>query len=366
MRIAVNLRTFVKGSIGGAEYHLRRVVAGMRRHELVIFAPPAQWPAIVEFAPDAALLDGGPDGAPAILQAHAAAPFQLLFCPLLVLEPLHAPMPAAVVMPDILHEFFPWFFRPGLLAWRRANYLPSARRAETIITCSEYSKATIVERFDVPASRVFAIHHAADPELAFPPSEETRRAFAALSLPRDYLYYPANYWPHKNHEGALQTLLAAMGEGLRDLHLVFTGAPGKDRRRVEDEVARLGLGARVRFLDYQPRPVVAEIYRHARALLFLSLFEGFGLPVVEAMSLGVPVIAGRCGAVEEVAAGAAILVDPRNAREAASAVGAVLSSDTLRGDLVMRGLKRAAEFSWDRSVARTVAVLEAAASGALP
>ncbi|MBI5085916.1 MAG: glycosyltransferase, partial [Acidobacteria bacterium] len=349
MRIAINLRQFYKGRIGGQEHYLHNVVRRLDAagHALTIFAQSSEFDNVREFAPHAELFEPGPDGGSAMLAHIRDKGADLLFCPLLVLEPLDPPIPSAVMIPDIQHEFYPEYFDKPVLAWRRRNYLPSAINASVVLTPSEFSRRTIVERYAVPPEKITACPHDVDDEFHAPPDPRAVEEFRALRLPEKYLYFPANYWPHKNHSNLLRALKLVRQRSHADLHLVCTGAAGPDRDRVLAEIRSLGLERAVRVLDYQPRRVVAELYRHAQALVFATQFEGLGQPVLEAMNLGTPVITSRGGACEEIAAGAALLVDERLPEGIAEGIVDLLKDPDLRRSLIERGLARAARFSWD-------------------
>ncbi|MBI5281416.1 MAG: glycosyltransferase [Candidatus Solibacter usitatus] len=327
-------------------------------HTLTIFAQPSEFDNIRQFAPRAELFEPGPDGGSAILARIREGEFDLLFCPLLVLEPLDPPIPSAVMIPDIQHEFYPEYFDRQVLAWRRRNYLPSAINASVVLTPSEFSRRTIVDRYAVPPEKVVACPHDVDAEFHSPADPRAVEEFQALGLPRSYLYFPANYWPHKNHSNLLRALKLVRQRGPADLHLVCTGAAGPDRDRVLAGIRALGLEQAVRVLDYQPRRVVAELYRHAQALVFATQFEGLGQPVLEAMNLATPVITSRGGACEEIAAGAAMLVDERLPEGIAEGILDLLSDERLRRGLVARGLARAAKFSWDAYMEVLLAAFE--------
>jgi glycosyltransferase involved in cell wall biosynthesis len=350
MRIAINLRQFYKGRIGGQEHYLVNVIRHLDQagHALTIFTSQGEFESVRAFAPHATLLEPGPEREGRILQMIREDRFDLLFCPLLVLEPLDPPIPSAVMMPDLQHEFHPEFFPKAELQWRRRTYLPSAVNASVVLTPSEFTKRTVVERFNVSAEKVDAFPHDVDAEFRQPRDPRAQEEFQRLGLPEKYLYFPSNFWQHKNHSTLLRALKLVHSGGFPDLHLVFTGASGADSTRVKQETGSLGLSGRVSFLGYQERALIPEIYRHSLGLVFATRFEGMGLPVIEAMCVGVPVITSKGGAAEEIAGGEALLVDEKTPEGIAAGILELLSSPTRRDDLIARGLRRGAEFSWER------------------
>jgi glycosyltransferase involved in cell wall biosynthesis len=366
MRTAINLRTYFQGQIGGHENVVRHTVAGLMAYKgtseaLTIFTHRSQVEPVREFAPRAHIIPlEHESGAQTITSELASGRYDLLFCPLLVLEPLCPPIPSVVWIPDLQHEFFPEFFASDVLAWRRRAYRASAMHASAVITGSEYAKGTIVRKFEICENKVAVVPLGVDEEFRTE-SREATEAFRSLALPKRYLYYPANFWPHKNHSNLLQAM-RILRRTHQDVGLVLTGAPSTGARQVIDTIQELKLQDTVRLLEYQPRPVVAEIYRNASALAFVSKYEGFGIPLLEAFHTETPVIASLSTSCPEVAADAALLVDPDRPREIADAAIRLLDDSELRDRLVRAGRVRREHYSWDRAVRTTLAVVDAAAA----
>lgn len=369
MKLAVNLRLYVKGEIGGIENYLRRVLSGIAAHQShggedwCVFAHATQVSNVAEFTPGARIIPVVHEtGTEAIASELRRGSYDALFCPLLVLDPLRPHIPAAVTIPDLQHEFFPEFFDPSTLQWRYATFRPSALHADVVFTISEFSKKTLIERFQVLPGNIVVTPLAADDDLEAPATPEATAKFQALALFEEYLYYPANFWQHKNHTGLLQALKILVENGYPQLGLVLTGAPSTGAERVADAARALGLSANLRIVGYQDRAVVAEIYRHARAVAFVSRFEGFGLPILEAFAMRTPVVASRACSCPEVAGDAAILVDPTDAGDIAAGLRRVLEDSGLRDSLIAKGAMRVRSYSWERVVEQTLAGLERIAS----
>lgn len=350
MRIDVNLRQYYKGKIGGMENYLRNVLAGLTQHDLRIWVHEEEVEHVREFAPHADIRGITHErGLQTIEDAVRAGGFDLYYCPLLVLEPLVVEQPSAVMMPDVQHEFFPEFFDAGVLQWRRQTYGPTALNCDVLFTLSEHAKATIVEKFRVNPDKIRVIHLDADAEFKRPLPAVPTAAFLALRLPERYLYFPANFWPHKNHGNVLQALRQVLDGGAGDLHLVLSGSPA-DFGRVEKEIDRLGLRHAVRMLGYVDKALIPEIYQHALALLFATKFEGFGIPLLEAFYCGCPAITSNSGSCVEVAGDAAVLVDPLDPASIAAGVLRVAGDAALRAELVAKGTERVKQFSWKKAV----------------
>jgi glycosyltransferase involved in cell wall biosynthesis len=252
--------------------------------------------------------------------------------PLTVMLPRVERTPAVVSLLDIQHVFFPEFFSKAELAYRRFVYGSSLGRAQVVIAISQHVKETLVDRMSMDPDRIEVIHLGLDHEL-FRPGDEQREPF---------LLYPANPWPHKNHARLFEAL-ALVRRQRPELRLVLTGT-GLERLDVPEGVEVKG---RV------PREELASLFRRASALVFPSLYEGFGQPPLEAMASGTPVAVSTAGSLPEVCGDAARYFDPTSVEEIAEAVLTVLEAPK---PLVERGLRRAAGFTWDETARRHDAV----------
>ena len=218
-----------------------------------------------------------------------------------------------------------------------------ARKARLIITNSEYSKWEIIRHLGIPEHRIRVTPLAASPEF---------RPVAAHPA-HPYFLYVGNLEPRKN----LERLIEAFGRLHGKEHqLIIVGNRWYQGGVAERKARSLGLNGRVKFLGYVPRSDLPEIFSGATALVYPSLLEGFGLPIIEAMACGTPVITSNNSSMREVAGDAAALVDPRNVREIAEAMARVAEDSSLRAQLSQKGLKRASEFSWKKTAELTLEV----------
>jgi glycosyltransferase involved in cell wall biosynthesis len=223
---------------------------------------------------------------------------------------------------DVQHEYHPEFFPYAERAYRRLAYGEAARRSALVVTLSEHAAVTIADRLGVPREQIRAIPLGIDHDL-FRPADEQREPF---------LLYPAREWPHKNH-ALLFDAFADLRRRHPELELVLTAYVGP----VPEGVRSLGRVS---------REELARLYRTASALVFPSLFEGFGQPPLEAMACGCPVACSNVASLPEVVADAARLFDPTSAEDVIAAVEDVLTEP---GPWVRRGLARASEFTWERT-----------------
>lgn len=359
MNIAVNLRLYVHGKIGGLENYVRHVVGGVcaayadAGHHVTVFAHENEVENVTAIAPDARIFPVIHETAQQVLHDELVrGAYDLLFCPLLVVDPLPPNTPSAVMIPDLQHEFFPEFFDSNTLNWRRQTYRPSTIHAGQIFTLSEHARKTIVDIFRTDPSKVQVIYLDVDSEFRAPHCGPPSKAFRSLELPEEYVFYPANFWAHKNHSTLLKAMRLVLAKH-PDLHLVLTGS-SDNVESVRKQVRDLGLEKRVLFPGYVDRTTLVEIYQNARALTFVSKFEGFGIPIVEAFHTGTPVLASRAASCPEIGADAALAVDETDPASIASGIDRLLSDDALRAQLTAAGHRRKNDFSWNKALDLTL------------
>jgi glycosyltransferase involved in cell wall biosynthesis len=259
------------------------------------------------------------------------------------------PLPTVVTLHDLQHRDLPAFFSRAERAWRRVAYDRAARHATLVVAPSEFSKERIVDVLGIAPERVEAIPHGIDHARFRPgPVDADAAVLGRLDLPRRFLYYPANTWPHKNHERLLEAFAALPGT---DLHLVLSGA---DYGRL----SKLRLPDRVHHVGLLPFDTLPAVYRRASGVVYPSLYEGAGVPPLEAMACGCPVAASDIAPVRELCGDAALLFDPGDPSAIAAAMGTLTSRyEALR----QAGIERAARFTWRASAERHTAAYEKAA-----
>lgn len=248
--------------------------------------------------------------------------------------------PAVITVHDISFERLPELMTRRDRALFRGLVPGSARRAERVITVSEWTRRDLLDRYGLAETKVVVTRLGVDP--AFGPNGLEQSA-------RPYLLLVGAIQPRKDPISALE----ALAHLDRELRLVFAGPEKHGADDVRRAVSRLGLEDRVEFLGYVPKQRLAELYRGAHCVVLPSRYEGFGLPIVEAMASGTPVVATRVGAIPEVAGDAAVLVEPRDPAALAAGIERALAA---RERLAAAGLQRARDFSWAETARRTLAV----------
>jgi len=285
----------------------------------------------------------------------------LWFCPMSNLDPRHLPIPTVVTIADIQQEYYPEFFTRAELQSRALMYGPSCQEATAVIAVSDFSRRCVIEKYGLLPEKVHCVYEAGvesvvDPA-RWPAVEEVQRKH---HLPVSYALYPANMWPHKNHALLLLALYR-----LRELYgmtpsLVLTGNDMGQWEKFEALARHFGLQEQVRHLGYVAADDLPGLYRGAAMLLFPSLFEGFGIPLVEAMAFGCPIAAAKTTSIPEIVGDAALLFDPRHPDSIAAVCAQLLTDDDLRQTLIACGREQATRFSWERAADETLAVFEGA------
>lgn len=260
---------------------------------------------------------------------------------------------SVVTIHDCIHLMFPRDL-PNRLAhvYARGSIWSAARQADRVMTVSEASKRDILRFVDVPPDKVSVIYNAIDERFLRPPDEaEMDRVRQRWQLTHPFVLYVGNIKRHKNVERLIDAFARARVGGLEDLQLVIVGDEISKYPALRQAVHRHRLDKQVRFLGFQPYGTLASIYRLARAFVFPSLYEGFGLPPLEAMACGTPVVTSNVSSLPEVAGGAALLVDPHDADAIAEGIRRAVTDEALRATLIEKGAARARDFSWAQSVA---------------
>ena len=249
---------------------------------------------------------------------------------------------------DISFERHPEFFGPRSLVRDRLLIRDAARRATKVIAVSETSRRDLIELWGVHPDRVVAIPNGVSPLFrpeaeTNPPEDLSRRPLRVLAV--------GTLQPRKN----LLRLVEAVRLAGRDVPIVLR-VIGPDGFQADQIRARLAGATQVQVVGYVPEPQLAREYRWADVFVYPSLYEGFGLPVLEAMASGTPVVTSTAGSLPEVAGDAALLVDPLDSSAIAQAIRRISEDVRLRGELRLRGFQRAAQFPWARTAARHAAV----------
>lgn len=251
---------------------------------------------------------------------------------------------------DLQHVHLPEFFGETERRWRDVTYRAFCQQARLVVVASSWTKQDLVATFGVDARKIAVIGvPAVTSTYETPAPEALVHVRGTFSLPPRFLFYPAQTWPHKNHVRLLAALRMLRDERDMEVHLVCSGARNAHFGRLEAEVRRLGLDHNVQFIGFVDPVQVRALYALARAMVFPSLFEGWGLPVLEAFMAGLPVACSNVTSLPDLVDDAALVFDPTDVRAIADAIARLWREDDLGRMLAERGRRIATGYDWDHT-----------------
>jgi glycosyltransferase involved in cell wall biosynthesis len=249
---------------------------------------------------------------------------------------------------DLQHLHLPELFSGWERARREAIYRTHCERAALVVAMTSWGRRDFVESYGLPPEKVRVVPGGSVlREYPAPSERDLDRLRERLSLADSFLLYPAQTWPHKNHELLLEALARVRDESGAAIPLVCPGRQTRHYRRIRELIEELDLAESVSFPGFVSSLELRGLYELATGLVFPSRFEGWGLPVCEAFDVGLPVASSNATGLPDVVGDAGLLFDPDDVGEMAGRVHRLWSDPELRRDLSGRGAKRAAEFSFD-------------------
>lgn len=257
------------------------------------------------------------------------------------MPPFLSNIPFVFTIHDLMHLFYYSRFHKLYYKWVIA---PIAKSAKQIITVSEYSREQLVTLLGIPRERISVIYNGVD--VAFHRNEQT------FSLEQPYFLYVGNRRKNKNIPSMLRAF--SMANISNEFIFAISGDPDE---HLTSLIEHLGITHRVKFLGFIEEEALPSLYKGAFATLYVSLMEGFGLPIIESMASGTPVITANTSSLPEIAGDAALCVDPLDAQAIAQAIEQLVSQKTLYQELQQKGDKRSLMFSWDETARRTWDIL---------
>lgn len=260
---------------------------------------------------------------------------------------------------DLQFMHYPKHFRRRDLPSMQQRYRAFCDQAAVVAIMTEWGRSDLVEQFGLPAEKIQVVPwgpitsiYPRTPEFK---KQEVRQRY---NLPDRFLLFPAQTWPHKNHVGLARAIKEIRSRSGISVPIVCCGQKNGHFGRIAKEIDGLGVGDCFRFLGFIPSSDVSALYDIASGLVFPSLFEGWGMPVVEAFERDLPVACSRSAALPEVACSAALLFDASDPSSMAQAIQRLWSDSALRTDLIARGRSRSKNFSWEQSAAEFVQIYD--------
>lgn len=269
-------------------------------------------------------------------------------------QPLHLPCPSIVTIHDLNFHNPALRFSP-VKRWVLKSFVTGSTRAsDHVITVSEFSKSQLVKVLGIPRDKVTVTHNAVKKKTTavLPFTDLQQRC----GIRRPYVLGLSSFSPHKNMAALVEAFVLVKEEGFAELQLVLAGHPPRDQERLQALIHRLELQDDVLFTGYLSDQVLYSLYTHAKLFVFPSLYEGFGIPLLEAFVYETPVAASCAGSLPEIAADAALYFDPLNVEEMAGTIMRLLQDEGLRDALVAKGREKVREFTWEKSARQTLEV----------
>jgi glycosyltransferase involved in cell wall biosynthesis len=279
----------------------------------------------------------------------------VLFCPVNVV-PLAARVPSVVTVHDVAFLAHPEAFHASKRRYLDFMTRRSVHRARRVIAVSEHTKGDLVDRYHLPPDRVTVIPNAADRRYRPADDADSASSFrAANDLPDRFILFVGTLEPRKNLRRLVEAF-SSVSARAPDVKLVIVGGSGWLTSDLAPLVHDRGLTDRIIFTGYVSDDDLPRWYQAATIFCYPSLYEGFGLPVLEAMACGTPVVTSNTSAIPEEAGDAAILIDPTDVAALAEALAALIDDPTRREEMRAAGIERAQLYAWDRTARATLNV----------
>jgi glycosyltransferase involved in cell wall biosynthesis len=365
IRIGINALYLIPGKVGGTEIYLRSLLAALAEidsdNQYFVFTNAETGPDLVpakpnfHYAPQSVHATVRPARIlweqlvlPIVSRSHR---IQVMFNPGFV-APLLGPCPNVTVFHDLQHKRHPEHFRWFDLPFWQALLYTSARYSRKIVAVSQATAADLAHFYSTPPDRVRVVPHGVEEQ------------FFHLAADRDsehpYLLCVSTLHPHKNLDSLLRAF-AVFHQARPDFRLVVAGLRGFYSEELERLREELGLADCVTFTGWIPRNDLYDLFRRATAFIYPSRFEGFGMPILEALAAGLPSACSNVEPMKSVAGNAAVLFDPASIEEISRAIEQITSSPDVRACLMRAGPERAAQFSWTVAARDTLDVLRSVA-----
>lgn len=283
----------------------------------------------------------------------------LLFCPFTAPTYWEPQIPILSILYDLQFKVYPHFFAPDELFHREKYFQDTIRKASHIVTISDYVRTTVLEYSNIPGSQITTIHISHVQDFVSEEQSEGDEFLKNLGIEQGhYLFYPANFWQHKNHAmlfTAFRLYLEKHPE--TRIKLVCTGAIDNHREEFANAVRLMGMEEHVVLPGFLPSNEVGILFQHALALIFPSLYEGFGIPLLEAFKAEIPVLCSNVTSLPEVGGEATLYFDPFKPNDIVDAIEKVATNPSLRQELVEKGRQRLAYFGSAERMSREYVAL---------
>jgi glycosyltransferase involved in cell wall biosynthesis len=353
MRVGVEARLLSSARPTGIENHLRELLRGFSElddpPELILYTreetPPVPFGVIRPIRVPFGWLSLALPIVATLERCNA------LYFPYPVLPPI-TPRPTATIVFDVSFLIMPQLYPPEMLSNLVRPIELGVRRADRVIAISKQTAQDLRTHYDLPSEKIALIYPGAPSGFSRIPDAD-RIVAERFSLTGPYILGVGTIQPRKNFRRLVEAFaLLVEREGIQH-HVVIAGQEGWGWQEVSEAIGKYGLSSRVHVLGYVDRAAMAALYSSAELLAFPSLYEGFGFPILEAMACGAPVLTSSVSSMPEAAGDVALYVDPLEVESIAQGILRLITDESLRADLVQKGLGRTALFSWRESARQT-------------
>lgn len=288
----------------------------------------------------------------------------VLFCPMSAVNYSEPGIPVLSLIYDLQHEYYPQFFSDNEIETRKRFYDGICNEADYTVSISEFTRKTLIEKLSFAADKSEVIHISIQDRVKVDPIAKDTILEKFGLLNKKYAFFPANYWPHKNHRLLLLAFSILLKKNPElDIHLCLTGSLLQQDLLFAEMLEQMGLKNRVKHLGYVTEQEVTALMSGAHFMIFPSLFEGFGIPVAEAMVAGTPVLCSDNTSLPEVGGEAVIYFDPRRPIEIADKMYSIITNESLRSELIKKGFEQVKKFNGDSMIKQYHYLLEKVARG---
>lgn len=267
-------------------------------------------------------------------------------------SPLWGNFAKVVTIHDMQYKYYPQFLSRSKLTYWKYFIPKSARKSDIIMTVSNNAKHDIVNLLKIPHNKVIVTYESSRFMNSSDDFEDLNiGALEKLQIKQNYILSVASLLPHKNLDRLIESFNLLNDDSLQ---LVLVGSTGKSLDTIRDKIAKTKKEDKIVLAGFVSVDTLKLLYKKARLFVLPSLFEGFGIPLLEAMSLGCPVAASNRASIPEIAGDAAVIFDPTDMNDMTNAIIKLSEDEVLRKDMIERGLKRAQEFSWKKMAIETL------------
>jgi glycosyltransferase involved in cell wall biosynthesis len=302
-------------------------------------------------------------GEPYLARQIDALGLDLIHFPRTIVYPLSVKTLCVLTFFDLQQEYYPEFFTQAELEARARTYKPSVEKARHVIVPSNYTRQSLIDKYNVSDDKMSLVPVGLPDGFHRASVVEVDGVKSKYQLPDQFVLYPANPWPHKNHARLMAALRIYQNRYGQVPPLVLSGRLSNERRDATLLAVAAGVEDQIIDLGFVPQEDLPSLYSAATMMVFPSLFEGFGIPLVEAMACGCPIAAANATAIPECVNGAALLFDPFDPGAIVDAIHRLLGDQVLRESLVKQGYQQLGRYDWKTIVPRLVSIYEQATNG---